>query len=58
MRWRISNVRKVNQKTEKWRDKIQCRRNCIEKYDIYVGGKRQSKRSLFLFGVYWNSILK
>ncbi len=33
-------------------------RNCIEKYDIYVGGKRQSKRSLFLFCVYWNSILK
>lgn len=22
MRWKISNVRKINQKTEKWRDKI------------------------------------
>ena len=33
-------------------------RNCIEKYDIYVGEKGGRKDRFFLLCVYWNSILK
>ena len=31
MRWRISSVREINQKIEKWRDKIMEKHICDEK---------------------------